>query len=98
MIVHPNNPDTGERFGLPHRFLVCTGAYKCEWLKVRSYATMVRGIHSEWIFLQRVMHDMGDAFAGVEKLLRETFLHRLFLRKQKYLTPIIGTLCTMLVK
>ena len=41
---------------------------------------------------------MGYAIAGVEKILREVFLPCLFLRKSKYIPPIVGTLCTMLVK
>ena len=34
-----------------------------------SYTTVVRAIQSDWIFLQRVTWDTGDAFAGVEKVI-----------------------------
>ena len=38
---------------------------------------------------------MGDAFAGVEKMIQKTFLPRLFFGKSKTLSPIIGTLSKM---
>ena len=38
-----------------------------------SYATVISTIQSEWIFLQHVTWDIGDAFAGVDKIIRETF-------------------------
>ena len=53
-----------------------------------SYAEVVRSIQSEWIFLQRVTWDTGDEFAGVEKMIRETFLPRLFFGKTKTLTNL----------
>ena len=53
---------------------------------------MVCAIQLEWIFLQRITNNMGDAFAGVENMLWKTFLPRLFFRKSKSLTPIVGTL------
>ena len=62
------------------------------------YAAVVRAIQSEWIFLQRVTWDTGDAFAGVEKMIRETFLPRLFFGKTKTLSPIVGTLIKILIK
>ena len=39
-----------------------------------SYAMMERTIQSEWIFMQCVSWDMGNAFAGVEDKLWKTFL------------------------
>ena len=63
-----------------------------------SYATVVRAIQSEWIFLKRSTWDMGDAFAGVEKMIRETFLPCLFLRKTKTFSPIVGAISTMPVR
>ena len=45
-----------------------------------SYAAVIRPIQIEWIFLQRFTWDMGDVFAGVEKMIWETFLTRLFFR------------------
>ena len=59
---------------------------------------MVRAIQSEWIFLQHVTWDTWDAFAGVEKMIQENFLPRLFFRKTKTLSPIVGTLSTILIK
>ena len=40
----------------------------------------------------------GQAFIGVEKVLRETFLPRLLFGKQKTLPPIVGDLSTFPVK
>ena len=48
-----------------------------------SYAAVLRAIQSELIFLQRVTIDMGGAFAGVEKMIWETFLPRLLFGKTK---------------
>ena len=59
---------------------------------------MVRAIQLEWIFLQRVTKNIGDIFAGVEKMIQETFLPRLFIGKKKNLSPIVGALSTMQVK
>ena len=39
---------------------------------------------------------MGDTFAGVEKMIWETCLPRLFFVKTKSLSPIVLTLSTML--
>ena len=39
-----------------------------------SYDVVVRVIQLEWIFIQHIMKNMGDAFAGVEKILWENFL------------------------
>ena len=63
-----------------------------------SYATVVHAIQSEWIFLQRVTWDTGDAFAGAEKMIQETFLPCLLLRRTKTLSPIVGSLSMMTVK
>ena len=51
-----------------------------------SYATVVRAIQSEWIFIQCVTWDIKDTFARKEKMIRETFLPHLFFRKDK--TPL----------
>ena len=59
---------------------------------------MVRAIQSEWIFLQCVTWDTRDAFVGVEKMIQETFLPRLFFGKAKNISPVVGALSTMLVK
>ena len=63
-----------------------------------SYAAVVPTIQSEWIFLQRVTWDTGDLFAGVEKMIRKTFSPRLFFRKTKTLSPVVGALSTMPVR
>ena len=62
-----------------------------------SYAPVVHAIQSEWIFLQCVTWDTGDTFAGVEKMIWETFLPHLFFGKTKTLAPIVGALSTMMV-
>ena len=49
-----------------------------------SYAAVVRTIQSEWIFLQRVTWDTGDTFAGLDKVVQETFFPCLFFRKKKF--------------
>ena len=64
----------------------------------KIYATLVRVIQLEWIILQRVTNNVGDAIAGMEKMLQENFLPQLFFGKSKSLSPIIRTLSTMLVK
>ena len=46
-----------------------------------SYAVVVRVIQLEWIFIQHVMTNTGDTFAGVEKILWENVLPRLLLGK-----------------
>ena len=38
---------------------------------------------------------MGDAFAGVDKMIRETFFPRIFLGKTKTLSPVVGALSMM---
>ena len=50
------------------------------------------------MFIQRVTWDTGDAFAGVEKIIRETFLPCLFFGKTKTISPVVGALSTMPVK
>ena len=43
------------------------------------YTSITHVIESEWILLKRVTKNMEFAFAGVDKILRETFLpHLLF--------------------
>ena len=51
-----------------------------------SYATVVRAIQLEWIFLQNITTNMGDMFAGVETMIQETFFTRILLGNKK--TPI----------
>ena len=63
-----------------------------------SYAVVVRAIQSESIFLQSVTWDTGNLFAGVEKMIRKTFLPRLFFGKTKTLSSVVGSLSTMLVR
>ena len=60
-----------------------------------SYAAVVRDIQSEWIFLQHATWDTGDAFTGVEDMIRKTFLPHIFFRNTKYLSPIVGALITI---
>ena len=62
------------------------------------YASVVRAIQSEWIFLQHVTWDTGDAFTGVKKMIQENVLPHLFFRKTKTLSPIVVTLSTMPIK
>ena len=59
---------------------------------------MVHEIQSEWIFLQRVTWDTGDVFAGVEKMIQEIFLPRLFFGNTKTLSHTVGALSTTPVK
>ena len=63
-----------------------------------SYATVVRVIQSEWIFLQRVTWDTGDLLVGLGKMIRETFLPRLFFRKTKTISSVVGYLSTMMAR
>ena len=63
-----------------------------------SYTTMVCVIQLEWICLKCTKKETGYAFIGVENLLPENVLPRLFFGKSKYFPPIVGTLNTMLVK
>ena len=53
-----------------------------------SYAAVVHAIQQEWIFLQHVTWDKGYVFAGVDKMIRETFLPHIFFRKKKTLPHI----------
>ena len=59
---------------------------------------MVRAIQPEWIFIQRITWDTGDSFGGVEKMIRKTFLLRLFFGKTKTLSPLVGALSAMPVR
>ena len=63
-----------------------------------SYAPSARAIQSEWIFLQHVTWDTGGSFEGVEKVIQETFLPRIFFGKTKSLSPIVGDLSTVPVE
>ena len=62
-----------------------------------SYAAVVCAIKSEWIFIQRVTWDTEDTFSGVDKMIRETFLPRLFFGNMKTIYPIVGALSKILV-
>ena len=57
-----------------------------------SYSAVARVIQLEWIFLQRLTWDTEDTFAGVEKIILETFLPRLLFSKTKTLSHIIVAL------
>ena len=59
-----------------HTIRKSTGKYTQE-----SYAAVVIAIQLEWCFIQRVTKNMGDVFAGVEKIIWETFLPRLLFEK-----------------
>ena len=63
-----------------------------------SCAAVVRAIQLELIFLQHVPWDAVDAFAGVEKIIRENFLPRLFFGNTKTLSPFVGALSKIPVK
>ena len=63
-----------------------------------SYTMVVNSIQLEWIFIQCINWYMGEAFAGVEKMIQETFFPRLFLRNTKSLSTIVGSLSKILVK
>ena len=49
-------------------------------------------------FIQHVNTDTWDAFAGVYKIIWETFLPRLFFGTTKSLSPIVGSLSMVPVK
>ena len=55
-----------------------------------SYATVVRAIQSEWMFFQCFTSDTGDSFVGVKNIIQDTFLPRLFFRKTKTFSPVVG--------
>ena len=59
---------------------------------------MVRAIQLKWIFLQSFTWYTGGAFAGVEKMIRDTFLSCLLFGKTKTLSTIVEALSTMTVK
>ena len=59
---------------------------------------MVCAIQSEWIFQQCVTWNIRDAFARVDKMIQENFLPRLFFRKTKTLSPIVGNISTITIK
>ena len=50
-------------------------------IPVKVISMVVLAIKSEWIFLQLVTKNAGDAFAGVENMIRENFLPRLLFGK-----------------
>ena len=49
------------------------------------------------IFLQRMTKDMGQEFEGLEKVMQETFLPRLYFVKSKTLPSVVISLITLLV-
>ena len=63
-----------------------------------SYSAVVCAIQSEWIFIQCLTWYTGNLFAGVEKMIRETFLPRLFFGKTKTLSHVVGDLSTTPVR
>ena len=63
-----------------------------------SYDAVVCVVQLEWILLKRIKNNMGDAFTGVETMIRETFLPCIFFRKSKSLSLIVRTLSTMMAK
>ena len=62
-----------------------------------SYALADRVIQSEWIFFQPMKKDMGQAFAGLEKVMRGIYLPRLFFVISKTLPPVVVDLSTLSV-
>ena len=54
-------------------------------------------VQSEWICLQCVKKYETKAFAALGKVLRETFLPRLFFGESKNLPPSVGALSMFLV-
>ena len=62
------------------------------------YDKVVRAIQSECIFIQHVTWETGDSFKGVEKMIRETFLPRIFFGKTKTLSLVVGAISTIPVK
>ena len=110
LILHLENPQSINMFGLCHGFKMFIGARypgcyigdddsKCDWLENftetwewsicmisetavkyprESYAMVVCVIQSDCIFLQHVTKNTRYAFAGVEKVIWETFLLHLF--------------------
>ena len=55
---------------------------------------MDHAVQLEWIFLQYVTKDKGQAFMGLELFSQETFLPRLFFGKPKTLPPIVRDIST----
>ena len=47
---------------------ICTISETVRKYPQESYAAVVRAIQLEWIFLQHVTKNTGDAFAGVDKM------------------------------
>ena len=60
-----------------------------------SYSAVVHAIQLEWIFLQHVTWDTGDSFLGVEKMIHETLLPRIFFGTSKTLSAVVGDLSTI---
>ena len=63
-----------------------------------SYATVSHSIQSELIYIQRITWGTGCVSAGVQKMLQETFLPRIFYGETISLSPNIGDLSTMPTK
>ena len=64
----------------------------------KSYAAVARECQLEWIFLQCTTKDTGKAFLVVEKVLWGIFFASSFLWNIKPLSPVVGSLSTLLVK
>ena len=50
------------------------------------------------VFYNTSQKNIEDKFAGVEKIPKKNVFPRLFFGKPKTLSPIVGTICTLLVK
>ena len=46
-----------------------------------SYTAVARAVQLEWIFLQRVVKDTGQAFTGLERVLQDNFLPCIYFGK-----------------
>ena len=73
-----------------HKIRETVGEYPQE-----GYDAVVCAIKLEWIFIQSITKNTGDAFVGLQKIIWGAFLPYLFFGKSKTLSPILGTLSTM---
>ena len=76
---------------------ICTISKIADKYPQEIYAVVVCTIQSEWIFIKLVTSNIGDTFVVVEKMIWKTFLPHLFFKNTKSLSPIIGTLSTIIV-
>ena len=63
-----------------------------------SYAAVSHTIQLDWILFQNVTKNMVHSFKGLETVLQETFLPRLFFIISKNLPTDVGALSTSPVK